>query len=249
MRLVVLGSCGGYLVPGRACSGYLVEAGQHRLWLDAGSGTLSHLLARCSLAELAGVWLTHLHPDHWTDLPLAVHALALGAAARSLPLPIYGPHGWLNAIGASVQAGGVVREPLFAANELRDGMAVDLGSVTVESVAVEHEIETYGFRVTMGGSVIAYSADSGPCDALVRLANEADLFLCEVGTEAESSRIHLNARQAGEIASAARARKLLLTHLPPGADPAEALNLARASYAGKIDVAIDGAEYEVESAR
>jgi len=247
MRLVVLGSCGGYPVAGRACSGYLVEAGQHRLWLDAGSGTLSRLFAHWSLAELAGVWLTHLHPDHWTDLPLAVHALALGAAARSVPLPIYGPHGWLSAIG--VQAGSVAGEPLFAAHELRDGMAVDLGSVTVESLAVEHEIETYGFRVTMGGAVIAYSADSGPCDALVRLANEADLFLCEVGTEAEFSRIHLNARQAGEIASAARARKLVLTHLPPGADPASALDLARTSYTGKIDVAMDGADYEVESAR
>ena len=94
VRLVVLGCSGGYPAPNRACSGYLVETARSRIWLDAGSGTLSRLFARCSLADVDAVWLTHLHPDHWTDLPLAIHALAIGASRVEEAIAIYGPEGW-----------------------------------------------------------------------------------------------------------------------------------------------------------
>jgi hypothetical protein len=68
-------------LPGAESSllGLLIEAANSRLWLDAG-----------------------LHPDHWTDLPLAVHAIAVGAAERERPLPIYGPTGWADAVGLNL---------------------------------------------------------------------------------------------------------------------------------------------------
>ena len=44
---------------------------------------------------------------------------------------------------------------------------------------MNHPVETYGFRFEHGGRALAYSADTGPCDALVDLARDADLLLCE----------------------------------------------------------------------
>jgi ribonuclease BN (tRNA processing enzyme) len=249
VRLVILGSCGGYPGPGRSCSGYLVQAGQHRLWIDAGSGTLARLLRYCSLTDLHSAWLTHLHPDHWTDIPLAIHALALGAAKRTTPLPIYGPPDWVGAVGAPVQWRLADSEPVFEPRELSDGMVVHLGEATVEVVAVEHGLETYALRICTASATLAYSADSAPCQALLRVAREADLFLCEAGTMADSSPLHLNPRQAGEIATAAGARRLVLTHLPPSAVPEQAIRLARATYAESIDVAIEAAEFEIGIAR
>ena len=44
---------------------------------------------------------------------------------------------------------------------------------------VKHPVETYGVRLEHGDAVLAYSADTAVCDSLVRLAQGADLFLCE----------------------------------------------------------------------
>lgn len=44
----------------------------------------------------------------------------------------------------------------------------------------------------------------------------------------------------GRYADAAGARRVLLTHLWPGTDPAEAVAAARRGYAGPVDVAAPG---------
>lgn len=49
-----------------------------------------------------------------------------------------------------------------------------------------------------------------------------------------------SARQAGQTAAAAGARRLLLTHLMPGTDPAAAIGAAAAGYDGDISVAVPG---------
>jgi ribonuclease BN (tRNA processing enzyme) len=244
MRLVVLGCSGGYPEPNSACSGYLVEAAGRQLWLDAGSGTLARLLARCSLADIDSIWLTHLHPDHWTDLPLAVHAIAVGAAERSRPLPVYGPRGWTGAVALDLYWRGDDGAPVYEECELADALVVRIGEVTVRTAAVEHGIETYALRVEAAGVSLAYSGDSAPCDALVELSRGVDLFLCAAGTMTTSP-IHANPRQAGEMAAAAGAKRLLLTHLRPGVDRAQAAAMARAAFAGEIEVASEGADYDL----
>src|SRR5689334_17708719 len=60
--LTVLGSCGGYPEPERACSGFLVEWDDFRLVLDLGYGTLPRLLSAGPLVD--AVVITHEHPDH-----------------------------------------------------------------------------------------------------------------------------------------------------------------------------------------
>jgi ribonuclease BN (tRNA processing enzyme) len=247
VRLTVLGSSGGYPGEGLACSGYLLEAGRQRLWLDAGSGTLARLLGHCSLTDLDSTWITHLHPDHWTDLPLAIHALALGAGDRSTPLPVFGPSGWSASMGVPVRWRLEDQEPVFTAHELWDGAQITSGDIVVEAIAVEHGIETYGLRVTAKGRTVAYSADSRPCDALHRLADGADLFLCEAGTLAEDSPLHITPGQAAEVAAGAGVRTLVLTHLPPTGNPARVVELSQARFPGIIELATEGATFEVTS--
>lgn len=244
MHLEVLGCCGGYPEANSACSGYLVEADGSRLWLDAGSGTLARLLARCSLADIDAVWLTHLHPDHWTDLPLAVHALAIGAAERSEPLPIYGPRGWAEAIGATLAWRDDRSERTFEELALEDGSMIGIGPFTVQVAAVEHGVEAYAFRVEVAGATLAYSGDSVPCDALIQIASRSDVFLCAAGTMG-TSLIHSNPEQAGEMAAVAGAKRLLLTHLPPGADREFAIRAARERFGSGAQLAAEGSEYDV----
>jgi ribonuclease BN (tRNA processing enzyme) len=113
---------------------------------------------------------------------------------------------------------------VFTAHELRDGLQIASGGVVVEAIAVEHGLETYGLRVSASGNTLAYSADSRSCEALHRLAEGADLFLAR--SERLPRTLHMTPRQAGEIATGAGVRMLMLTHLPPTGDPARAIELA-----------------------
>ena len=86
---------------------------------------------------------------------------------------------------------------------------------------MNHPVETFGFRVEAGGRSLAYSADTGESAALVDLARDADVMLCEAsfldGPDLPEG-LHLTARQAAEHATRAGAQHLLLTHLVPWND-------------------------------
>ncbi len=216
VRVTVLGLSGGYPAPGFACSGYLVEAGDTRVWMDAGSGTLSRLLGQCSLADLTAVLISHLHADHWTDLPLALHTLRF-AFEREAPLAVYGPSGWMAAMG-----------------------------IVVEPIGVVHsDLETFGFRISGEGRTLAYSADSAPCPPLDELAHDADLFICEALAPVDESEMHLSGREAGSIAARSGTRRLLVTHLVPGAKRDEVLAAASDAFGGRVELAVEGLSVEV----
>jgi ribonuclease BN (tRNA processing enzyme) len=246
MRLTVLGTSGGYPPPGSACSGYLVEEGDTRIWVDAGSGTFSRLLEHCTPDRLTAALISHLHADHWTDLIVGLHAMRF-AFVRDEPLPVYGPAGWTDTMGV-VAEWAREDDPAFVARELHDREAIEAGALTVIPIRVEHtdDLDTFGFRIANGGSTLAYSADSGPNGALSAVARDADLFVCEAGAPGEvEMHMHLNGRQAGEIAAAAGARRLLVTHLSPKADPDETLGYVRASFPGPVELAAEGLVVEI----
>jgi ribonuclease BN (tRNA processing enzyme) len=250
VRLRVLGCSGGYPGPGNPCSGYLLEAAGQRVWVDAGGGTLAELQRHCSLADLDAVWISHLHPDHCTDLPLAYHVLAVGGVRGGRRLPVLGPSGWSRHMDAFVDTPGGMAT-VFDVVELSDGERVSFAELAMVAMATVHGIETYGFRATVDGSTLAYSADSGPCEALRGLAESSDLFLCEAflspggPVEPHDGAISLTPEQAGWFAEAGGARRLVLTHLPPGADPARARSLAAASFGGEVELASMGRTFEL----
>src|SRR3954470_19643932 len=98
MSLTVLGAGTPYPRPGRACSGYLVRAGQTQVWVDAGPGTLANLQRYTAPTELSAIWLSHMHADHSADLLPATYALALADRRAPAPIPVYGPPGWAQCV-------------------------------------------------------------------------------------------------------------------------------------------------------
>ena len=99
-RVVVLGSCGAWPEPGRACSGYLLEHDGFRVVLDLGYGTLSRLLALLGSTTAVGldaVVVTHDHPDHVVDLHGLFRARLYDG--RQLPrIPLYAPEAVLERV-------------------------------------------------------------------------------------------------------------------------------------------------------
>jgi ribonuclease BN (tRNA processing enzyme) len=256
LRLTVLGSCGTYPGPGRACSGYLLEGpparpGERptRVWIDTGSGTLANLLRYASLEEIDAVWLSHLHIDHCTDLPVAYFTLKYGPTRRATPLTVFGPTGWQAHIERfmTVDTSKDITD-MLAVHELRDGEELEVGGLGLTAVATHHSVETYAVRADAGETSLAYSADAGPTGALARVAAGTGLFLCEAAwpeLPEGAEPIHCTPGEAGEWAATAGAGRLVLTHLRPHADQLDAAAKAEAAYGGAVGIAIEGNVYEV----
>jgi ribonuclease Z len=97
------------------------------------------------------------------------------------------------------------------------------------------------------GQKFAFIMDTRLCDAAFELADDADLLVCE-STFADADAAladhygHLTAGQAGQIAAAAGARRLVLTHFSQRYDDAAVPRLLRdaaAAYDGDIVLAAD----------
>src|SRR5579871_1996858 len=88
----ILGSGGPALNRERASASYLLwVGGQARMLIDMGGGTyLRFAQSGAKLSDLALVGISHLHPDHVSDLPAL---LWLSRQMRTEPLPIVGPSG------------------------------------------------------------------------------------------------------------------------------------------------------------
>ncbi|MEV1285561.1 MBL fold metallo-hydrolase [Micromonospora sp. NPDC049679] len=248
MRLTVLGCAGSFPGPESACSAYLVEAEGFRLLIDFGSGSLSALQRYAGLHSIDAILLTHLHCDHMLDACTYVVVRRYAPDGPYPPLPVYAPAGAPERIATAYSADEGSVEDVYTFYGLQPG-SFPIGPFTVTVDQVNHPVETYGVRLEHGGRSLVYSSDTAPCEALLRLAQGADLFLCEASyldAVENPPDLHLTGREAGEIATKAGVGKLLLTHLV-AAWGSESLTHeeATSTFAGPVEIVRPGARYDV----
>ena len=248
MQLTVLGCAGSFPGPESACSAYLVEAEGFRLLVDFGSGSLSALQRYAGLHVVDAILLTHLHSDHVLDACTYVVVRRYAPDGPLPPLPVYAPAGAAERIAAAYSSDGEPVDDVYTFYGLQPG-TFPIGPFAVTVDRVNHPIETYGVRLEHRGRVLAYSSDTAPCEALLRLAAGADLFLCEAsyldGVDNPPD-LHLTGGEAGQAATKADVGKLLLTHLVPAwGSEASTVEAAAAAYAGPVEVVRPGARYDL----
>ena len=241
--VTVLGSATPYPRPDAPCSGYLLRSGSTAIWADAGPGTLAALQEHVSLAELDGIWISHLHADHVADLLPTVYALLFADLPPRRPIPLYGPPGTAERVSAFLSnVGRAPVEEAFAVHELHDGHSARVGELTLTSLAVAHGFPAFGVRITDGARTFAYSGDTGPCPALAALADGANLFLCEADS-IEPSAEHLTPAEAG--LAAAGAERLVVTHVGHTVSVRDAVRLASEHFSGPVCHAAPRTVFEV----
>ncbi|HET6211941.1 MAG TPA: MBL fold metallo-hydrolase [Micromonosporaceae bacterium] len=248
MRLTVLGSAGSFPGPESACSAYHVEADGFRLLIDFGPGSISALQRYAGLLSIDAILLTHLHCDHILDACNYVVVRRYAPDGPYPPVPMYAPAGAPDRLATaySPDEGGL--DDVYTFYGLQPG-TFPIGPFTVTVDQMNHPVETYGVRLEHGGKALAYSADTAPCDALVRLAQGADLFLCEAsyidGMENPPD-LHLTGREAGEHATKAGVGRLVLTHLVPAwGSEAVSYEAAAGAFGGPVDIARPGMRYQL----
>jgi ribonuclease BN (tRNA processing enzyme) len=234
MELTVLGCSGSYGAPGNdACSGYLVRSNGTSIWMDCGNGTFGHLQEHVKVEDLTAVVLTHGHPDHCVDI-YGLHVLLRYGIGRS-HVPVFAPEGLEHHLMSLVSDFG----DAFDWNAVGDGDTTRVGDIDLCFSRTDHPPPTYAVEATAGGKRIVYTADTGPGWTVGAFAPGADLVLSEASYlhEHRPAPIHLSARQAGEAAREAEAKRLILTHLWPQIEPALAAEEGAEAFGGPVTLA------------
>jgi ribonuclease BN (tRNA processing enzyme) len=217
---------------------------------DTSSGTILLRQLRAAgigLASIRHVFVSHRHFDHVGGLaPLLVALTAVpGSDVTIYALPetaqvlhdlltatIPGVEGWL---GSRLHWHTLVNDK-----------AVRLGGLSVTPFAVEHFMETCGFRLARGRSAAVFTSDTRPCEGVANAARGAELLIHEVyATDRDAAAAHSfghsTGGDAGRAARDADVQRLVLTHFRSSkfADPAALVAEAGAIFGGPIDAASD----------
>jgi len=264
VKLTVLGKSPAWQDAGGACSGYLVEDGDTSVVIDCGNGVFSKLRMFRDYVDVDAVVLSHLHADHMLDL--VPFAYALTYAPRQQPVPVHKWPGTDDPARPQLHAPPGARdtfrrlagtwgpedliENAFELREYDESDELEIGSLRVSFQSVPHFVETYAMRIstTNGGGKLVYGADCSPTEALARFATDSDLLLVEATLprpERTGDRGHLTPREAGEHGRAAHVGRLVLTHISDELDSDWARDEAADAFGAKVEVAAEGAVYEV----
>ncbi len=196
--------------------------------IDAGGlGLLGDLSAQFRIRD---VFLTHSHIDHIASLPIFLETVfqssercvtlhASAATLESLRKDIFNGRAWPDFIGMSES--GV---PFVKVEVLEPGHEVDLGSLNLTPIAVDHVVPTLGFLVNDVGVTVAIPSDTGPTELFWRTAAAApDLkgvflevsFPDDMAGLAQLSKHLTPSAFAGEIRKLAREVPFIAVHIKP----------------------------------
>lgn len=251
-HVCLLGTKGGPAIrPGSTnpTSNLLRLAGQE-IVVDCGLGVTRGLVDQgMQLRDLATIYITHLHSDHYLELGPLIHT-AWTAGLRS-GVDIYGPAGlaryWQQFIESMSDdinlriddEGRPDLASLVSFHVLHEGVIMSKNGITVTAMKNIHPplIETFALSFKTDKAKVVFSGDTAYLPALAEFAKGADLLIHEAMLEAalpalfarignSDERLHKHwmrshtlAQDAGKIATTAEVGALALNHLIPSDDP------------------------------
>jgi ribonuclease BN (tRNA processing enzyme) len=270
-RVVLLGTKGGPTpTPLRAEPATLIEIDGQAWVVDCGNGVANQLAkAGVPLGRLGRIFVTHNHSDHVADVGNLIE-IAWSSGLKT-PITVHGPppirqivRDQLAALSYDVAArireeGRIPLDPLVSVDErAAPGLVVRDRGTKVTSALVDHETvaPAFAYRFDTPGRSIVISGDTRYSDNLVALAKGADLLIHEaiygpmidrMASENAATladhlhRSHTLAEQVGLVAARAGVKKLVLSHLVPGAGVTDAMWIAavRRNFAGPVVIGRD----------
>lgn len=243
-KLVILGTANS-LPDENHENTHMALIGQERVVLVDCVGTPLVRLrqAGIELDHLTDLILTHFHPDHVSGVPLLLMNMWL--LGRERPLRIYGLHHCLERLQDMMAFYHWEDWPEFfpvifhRLPEREQMLVLEDAEFAIYASPVRHMVPTIGLRFERRGTgaAIAYSSDTEPCSAVVRLASGAKVLLHEASGPGVG---HSTPAQAGEVARQAEVDRLLLIHYPVlDGRPERLVEEARRTFPGPVELAQD----------
>ena len=206
----------------QACIHLRGPGGAAPVLLDCGATSLSALRRwRLDPGEIAAVFVSHLHGDHFGGLPFLI--LDAQFAGRTEPLTVVGPPGLARRLPQLMEcmfpgSTAVARRFRVEVVELAPGgSSATAGGVRAVGFAAEHpsgpEGPALSLRITIGGKVIGYTGDTSWTDALIDVATGADLLIAEAYFRDKNVPHHLRHADLAAHADRLACRRIVLTHM------------------------------------
>jgi ribonuclease BN (tRNA processing enzyme) len=222
MKLTIVGSGDAFGSGGRFNTCFKVETADRTILIDFGASSLVALKAQnIDPNAIDGILISHLHGDHFGGLPfLLLDAQFL--SRRTRPLVIAGPPGSRARIDALMEVffpRSTGTKWRFAWNvvELAPGPTHEWLGFKVTTAEVVHPsgAPSTALRFDDGHSVLAYSGDTEWTDALIPIADGADLFITECYEHDREVAGHLSWNILKTRLPDLRARRIVITHMNP----------------------------------
>ena len=222
MRLTIAGSGDAFGSGGRLNTCFWLETAKATLVVDFGASALPALKAqKLDSNAIDAIVLSHLHGDHFGGLPFLLLDYQF-MARRERPLLIAGPLGTKARLDAAME----VFFPKVSGTKWRFPWRVQEIAVGVETDVLGHALLTAGvihqsgapstaLRLSDGEKTFAYSGDTEWTDALLPIAAQADLFICECYAYAGKMTGHISWEILKPKIPELRAKRLMLTHMNP----------------------------------
>jgi ribonuclease BN (tRNA processing enzyme) len=261
LAVQVLGSGGPQIKPDRASASYLLWADDKaRVLIDMGGGAFFRFgQAQAKFTDLAMMGVSHLHPDHISDLPALLWG---GRMVRKEPLPIVGPSGnnaappfptFLSRLfddksGAFEVLGSTLGEQDFHlavstvdVTKAEPSTVFDRDGFVVTALGIPHgPMPTLAYRVETRGMSVVFSSDqTGTNPKFVPFAKGANVLIMHLAIAAgATSPLHAAPAVVGRIAQDAGVGRLIVSHIGQfDLDPA--LAELKKAYAGPLTIGAD----------
>ena len=250
MDLVIAGAGPAYSDRrGSVGAAYVLVHDGRSIVLDLGHGAYAGVAGIVEPADLDGVVISHLHPDHFVDLVPLRHYLRYEFEPPRR-VRVIAPAGLDRRLDDLHAEPGFTRASLDV-DALRPGMW-QVGPFAVEARRVTHTDDSYGFRVTPADAAdrpgLVYSGDCGHGEDLLPLIRPGDTLLAEAsfGTgPVPVDDMHLDAPAVARVAAASGAGRVLLTHVLATYDVAAVVASVEAAYDGPVAIVEPGDRFTV----
>lgn len=232
-KLTILGSGSCNVVPGRMAASVLLQLDGKNIVYDFGRGAAIRLTeAGLRQDEVTTIILSHLHPDHVTDLLPFLHAASWSQIdQRHADLTIYGQpgtRGFMAKLLGVFSPQQLSRNFTITTTELAPGPTV-IDGLSVEFVDLHH---SFGMKFTRHGKHYAIMGDSSLHADLIKALQEVALGIFDAG--------HLSDEEIVELAVQSQATTLICSHQYRELDEQQLNAAAHAKgFKGKLVVAHD----------
>ncbi len=229
MKITCIGRYGPYPRAGGSCSCYLLQHEGKNIVIDMGCGSLTRLLGLLRVSQIDALILSHLHADHMGDVLTLRYALDASKkmGEREQPLRVYLPD------SPKTESDIISAHGMMDTFTITDGLSIDICGVDVSFALMPHPVPSYAMAFRANGKKLVYSGDTKENEWLAPFASAADILIMEaafLSRDKTPGAPHVNAVEAGHIASDAGVKRMLVTHLFPEYNENDILNEVRESY-------------------